>query len=198
MNLTTAYLSKPSTQRILSRKPGQEGFSLIELVVVIAVLAVLTAIALPNFLGVSDDASARSAQQGVINAFKECQVFKARGKANQATSEVFDAADLADFTVSAVAAGTLVTAAPPQAQSVACFTVANGIGAINSIIAYPKIAGKFPTFMVDSNGIKTCKSGTQGSPGDPNANPPVAPTSGYPNTYNIGCSGPSGGTGSWQ
>ena len=64
MSLFQAYLRKPSTQRVLKSKPGDQGFSLIELVVVIAVLAVLTAIALPNFLGVSEDASARTAQQG--------------------------------------------------------------------------------------------------------------------------------------
>lgn len=200
MNLATAYLTQPSTQRILSRKPGQEGFSLIELVVVIAVLAVLTAIALPNFLGVSDDASARSAQQAVINAFKECQVFKARGKANQATSEQFDAADLADFTVSSVAAGTLVTTGAPSAASENCFTVANNIGTPNSIMAYPKITGKFPIFLVDASGIKTCLSGTEGTPAvAATATTPAVPAvSGYPTTYNIGCSGASGTAGSWQ
>ena len=43
------YLSNPRTQRVLTRKPGEKGFSLIELVVVIAMLAVLIVIALPNF-----------------------------------------------------------------------------------------------------------------------------------------------------
>ena len=55
MSLLQAYLRNPRTQRVLSRKPGEKGFSLIELVVVIAVLAVLIVIALPNFQGVTDD-----------------------------------------------------------------------------------------------------------------------------------------------
>ena len=42
MNILQAYLQNPRTQRALALKPGEKGFSLIELVVV-AVLAILAA-----------------------------------------------------------------------------------------------------------------------------------------------------------
>ena len=35
-----AYLNSPKARKTLSKKPGEEGFSLIELVVVVAVLAI--------------------------------------------------------------------------------------------------------------------------------------------------------------
>ena len=88
MSLLKAYLSKPSTQRVLSRKPGEKGFSLIELVVVVAVLAILAAIAIPSFTSLSDDARLNSAKQVLTNAYKECEFNKARTGTGEHTAAV--------------------------------------------------------------------------------------------------------------
>ena len=78
MTLLKAYLQKSSTQRVLSRKPGDKGFSLIELVVVVAVLAILAAIAIPQFSGLSDDARLNTSKQILTDAYKECEYNKVR------------------------------------------------------------------------------------------------------------------------
>ena len=72
MTLLQAYLNSPKARRALSKKPGQEGFSLIELVVVVAVLAVLSAIAIPSFTNISGKARATAAANTLATMAKEC------------------------------------------------------------------------------------------------------------------------------
>jgi len=81
MSAFSAYLSNPKTQKILTRKPGDEGFSLIELVVVVAVLAILAAIAIPAFTSINDKAAVSAAQNTLVQIVKECAVKKANGEA---------------------------------------------------------------------------------------------------------------------
>lgn len=71
--------SKLVSDALGKRKSKNQGFSLIELVVVIAVLAILIAIALPNFLGVQRDAKISSAKNTLTNIIKECAVKESRG-----------------------------------------------------------------------------------------------------------------------
>ena len=80
MSLLQAYLQKPSTQRVLSRKPGEKGFSLIELVVVVAVLAILAAIAIPAFTSINDNAAQSAAKNTIAQIAKECAVKKANNE----------------------------------------------------------------------------------------------------------------------
>jgi MSHA pilin protein MshA len=53
--------------RPLSRRQGQQGFTMIELIVVIVILGILAATALPKFIDMRSDASTASAQ-GVAGA----------------------------------------------------------------------------------------------------------------------------------
>ena len=51
-----------------------KGFSLIELVIVIAVLAILSAVAIPAFLGIREKAADTLVKVSMINSWKECKI----------------------------------------------------------------------------------------------------------------------------
>ena len=74
MTLLENFLKTNKAQKVLTTKPGEEGFSLVELVVVIAVLAILSAVAVPAFVGVQANARASAVKNGLVNGIKECVV----------------------------------------------------------------------------------------------------------------------------
>jgi len=76
MTLLENYLKSKKVQKTLSTKPGEEGFSLVELVVVIAVLAILSAVAIPAFNGVQANARASAVKNGLVNGVKECVILE--------------------------------------------------------------------------------------------------------------------------
>tara|TARA_B100000212_G_scaffold178463_1_gene134356 strand:- start:345 stop:827 length:483 start_codon:yes stop_codon:yes gene_type:complete len=77
MATLSSFLNSKKVQKTLTTKPGEEGFSLVELVVVIAVLAILSAVAIPAFVGVQANARASAVKNGLVNGIKECVVVAA-------------------------------------------------------------------------------------------------------------------------
>jgi len=81
MTSLQAYLQNSKTRKVLSKKPGSAGFSLIELVIVVAILAILAAIGIPAFNNAQVKAREASAKTGLATAYKECEVSKLLGTA---------------------------------------------------------------------------------------------------------------------
>ena len=85
MSVLENYLKSIKVQKVLNTKPGEEGFSLVELVVVIAVLAILSAVAIPAFVGVQANARASAVKNGLVNGVKECVVRAADNRSTDFT-----------------------------------------------------------------------------------------------------------------
>ena len=81
MTALQAYLQNSKTRKVLIKKPGEAGFSLIELVIVVAILAILAAIGIPAFNNAQVKAREASAKTGLATAYKECEVSKLLGTA---------------------------------------------------------------------------------------------------------------------
>ena len=152
MTILESFLKSKRVQKTLSTKPGEEGFSLIELVVVIAVLAILSAVAIPSFTNVQANARASAVQNGLVNGIKECFVLQAENPA--VTNTQF--ADARTF--ASVSAFRGFTLRPRSGASVpyggdTCFAAEAAAGNASQDSDF--------TIYVDANGVavKTCTRG---------------------------------------
>ena len=106
MTLIENFLKSKRVQKTLTTKPGEEGFSLVELVVVIAVLAILSAVAVPAFVGVQANARASAVKNGLANGVKECVVRDADNKSDAFSDAQAFSGSYSGYTVAAWNAGT--------------------------------------------------------------------------------------------
>ena len=150
MTLFQEYLRSPKTRKVLSRKPGEEGFSLIELVVVVAVLAVLSAIAIPNFTDISNKARAAAASATLTTIVKECAA-----KIADAGSGTYTVPSINGYTGWAESSG---GGAQTIGDTRNCL---NGTGVYEATSSDPDI---YPTWRYDVNSAaKTCVATTAAS-----------------------------------
>ena len=71
-------------KRILKKylNKRQNGFTLIELIVVVIILLILGSISIPSFLNILEKVEAQAAQLNLINAYEECYTKILLGEAN--------------------------------------------------------------------------------------------------------------------
>jgi len=141
MLLVKAYLAQPQVKQVLSKKPTEEGFSLIELVVVVAVLAILAAIAIPAFTSINDEARVSGAKTTLANLTKECAV-----KLVGTGSKAYQLPTLNSYQMSV-----------PLGSAGVC-------GNTDIYQATPTAGINLPTFVLDAaSGGKTCTVAASGS-----------------------------------
>jgi type IV pilus assembly protein PilA len=158
------------TRGIETGEAADAGFTLIELMVVLLIIAILLAIAIPTFLGVSGSANDRAAQSNLTNALTEVKALYQNSQSYNSTS-----LPVATLNASAPEFTWTVNASVPSEGTntvseypVDVVTAADGAGVI--LAAYSKTAtcwfavdleaAPVASFGTDTNGSKQFVSGT--------------------------------------
>jgi type IV pilus assembly protein PilA len=114
------HLGEGKTTKVRGRE--EAGFTLIELMVVLLIIAILLAIAIPTFLGVTGSANDRAAQSNLTNGLTEAAAqFQSSGQSYAGISSLL-AASAPEYTWNAATA--VCTTSTPNCISVQPYDVA--------------------------------------------------------------------------
>ena len=120
--------------RLLEKQKENDGFSLIELVVVVAVLAVLSAIAIPSFVCFPKRARATAALAALRQIKTECALKEAEAK-----PEIFTSTALDGYTIQTSGSNScdgsngVISALPDNTNELPTFNLAAATGSLNYV-----------------------------------------------------------------
>jgi prepilin-type N-terminal cleavage/methylation domain-containing protein len=127
------------------------GFSLLELVVVIAILGVLTAIALPRFVQIQKDAKIAQAKNVLVSILKECKIADLRGKSLLLKDIASANGKISSYLLKS---GTVLSSSPAFFNR-SCFALSNqplmSIAAQTTELDPTQAYGLLPTFSITYN-----------------------------------------------
>lgn len=97
--MSTTFLSKSLMARLKSsKKKAKNGFTMIELMVVVAIIGVLSSVALPALTQAQNRAKSSAAKQESVNAAKTCTIALIGGDATEIDSADVNAVTTGDIT----------------------------------------------------------------------------------------------------